>query len=45
MSVSKALTRPDIQTISIPQEILEEIETFEDEVNRLQSGETPVGGV
>ena len=35
MSVSRTLTRPDIQTIPIPQEILEEIETFEDE------GETP----
>ena len=35
-------TRPEIKTIPIPQEILEEIETFEDEVARLQSGETPV---
>jgi len=42
MSVSRTLTRPDIQTIPIPQEILEEIETFEDEVKRLQSGETLV---
>ena len=42
MSVSRTLTRPDIQTIPIPQEILEEIETFEDEVKRLQSGETAV---
>jgi sulfite reductase (ferredoxin) len=42
MSVSRTLTRPDIQTIPLPQEILEEIETFEDEVKRLQSGETPV---
>ena len=32
----------EIQTIPIPQEILEEIETFEDEVSRLQSGETPM---
>nr|MBA3965061.1 sulfurtransferase TusA family protein [Nitrospirales bacterium] len=30
-----------IHTVPIPQEILEEIETFEDEVNRLQSGDTP----
>ncbi len=35
-------TRPEIKTIPIPQEIIEEIETFEDEVARLQSGETPV---
>ena len=35
-------TRPEIKTIPIPREILEEIETFEDEVARLQSGETPV---
>ena len=34
-------TRPEIQTSPIPQEILEEIETFEDEVTRLQNGETP----
>ena len=41
MSTSPA-TRPEIKTIPIPQEIIEEIETFEDEVARLQSGETPV---
>ena len=42
MSSSRTTTRPDIHTIPIPQEILEEIETFEDEVRRLQSQETPV---
>ena len=42
MSTSPATTRPPIQTIPIPQEIIEEIETFEDEVARLQSGDTPV---
>ena len=35
MSLSRTPTRPTIQTIPIPQEILEEIETFEDEVKRL----------
>ncbi|MCA9473671.1 MAG: sulfurtransferase TusA family protein [Nitrospirales bacterium] len=39
---SAPATRPAIQTMPIPQEILEEIETFEDEVTRLQNGETPV---
>ncbi|GJL54558.1 MAG: hypothetical protein NPIRA02_16900 [Nitrospirales bacterium] len=34
-------TKPAIHTAPIPQEIIEEIETFEDEVQRLQSGETP----
>ncbi|WP_447969560.1 sulfurtransferase TusA family protein [Nitrospira sp. M1] len=33
--------KPEIKTAPIPQEIIEEIETFEDEVQRLQSGETP----
>ncbi len=42
MSISPVTTRPPIQTITIPQEIIEEIETFEDEVARLQSGDTPV---
>ena len=42
MSTSPTTTRPPIQTIPIPQEIIEEIETFEDEVARLQAGETPV---
>ncbi len=42
MSTSPATTRPPIQTIPIPQEIIEEIETFEDEVARLQSGDTLV---
>jgi len=42
MSMSPAATKPPIQTIPIPQEIIEEIETFEDEVARLQSGDTPI---
>ncbi len=42
MSMSPATTRAPIQTIPIPQEIIEEIETFEDEVARLQSGDTPI---
>ncbi len=42
MSTSPVTVRPPIQTTPIPQEIIEEIETFEDEVARLQSGETPV---
>jgi len=41
MNTGRLSTIPDIQTAPIPQEILEEIETFEDEVSRLQSGETP----
>ena len=42
MSMSPATTKPPIRTIPIPQEIIEEIETFEDEVARLQSGDTPI---
>ncbi len=42
MSTLPAITRPPIQVIPIPQEIIEEIETFEDEVARLQAGDTPV---
>ena len=42
MSTSPATTRPPIRTIPIPQEIIEEIETFEDEVARLRSGDTPI---
>ncbi len=42
MSSSPTETRPPIQTIPIPQEIIEEIETFEEEVARVQSGDTPV---
>ena len=42
MSTSPATARPPIQTVPIPQEIIEEIETFEEEVTRLQSGDTPV---
>ena len=41
MNTSPVTTRPPVHTVPIPQEILEEIETFEDEVNRLQSGDTP----
>ena len=39
MSMSPATTKPSIHTTPIPQEIIEEIETFEDEVARLQSGD------
>jgi sulfite reductase (ferredoxin) len=42
MSTSPVTIHPPIHTVPIPQEILEEIETFEDEVSRLQSGDTPV---
>ena len=42
MSTSPTTTRPPIHTIPIPQDIIEEIETFEDEVARLQSGDTPM---
>ncbi len=42
MSTSPTTTRPLIHTIPIPQDIIEEIETFEDEVARLQSGDTPM---
>ena len=39
MSTGRSTTFPDIQTLPIPQEIQEEIETFEDEVKRLQAGD------
>ena len=42
MNTARLSTIPEIHTIPIPQEIQEEIETFEDEVKRLQSGETPL---
>ena len=42
MNTGRSSAIPEIQTVPIPQEILEEIETFEDEVSRLQSGETPM---
>ena len=42
MDTGRSATIYEIKTIPIPQEILEEIETFEDEVKRLQSGETSV---
>ncbi len=42
MSSLPTTARPSIQTIPIPREIIEEIETFEDEVARLQSGDTPL---
>ncbi len=42
MNTGRLSTFPEIQTIPIPQDIQEEIETFEDEVARLQSGETPM---
>ena len=39
MSTGRSTTFPEIHTIPIPQEIQEEIETFEDEVKRLQAGD------
>lgn len=39
MNTGRFTTLPEIQTIPIPQEIQEEIETFEDEVKRLQAGD------
>ncbi len=42
MDTGRSATIPEIKSIPIPQEILEEIETFEDEVKRVQSGETSV---
>ena len=42
MSTSPVTSHPPVHTIPIPREILEEIETFEDEVSRLQSGDTPM---
>ncbi|MCZ6580307.1 MAG: hypothetical protein O6840_01600, partial [Nitrospirae bacterium] len=42
MDTGRSATIHEIKTIPIPQEILEEIETFEDEVKRVQSGETSV---
>lgn len=42
MSTGRTVTIPEIQTIPIPSDILDEIETFEGEVKRLQDGETPV---
>lgn len=42
MNTGRLSTIPEIQTIPIPQDIEEEIETFEEEVSRLQTGETPM---
>lgn len=39
MSTGRSTTFPEIHTLPIPQEIQEEIETFEDEVKRLQAGD------
>ncbi|MXX11674.1 MAG: HEPN domain-containing protein [Nitrospira sp. SB0677_bin_15] len=39
MSTGRSTTFPEIHTLPIPQEIQEEIETFEDEVKRLQTGD------
>ena len=39
MNTGRFATIPEIQTMPIPQEIQEEIETFEDEVRRLEAGE------
>ena len=41
MNTGRSTTFPEIHTIPIPQEIQEEIETFEDEVKRLQAGDVP----
>ncbi|RMH05669.1 MAG: HEPN domain-containing protein [Nitrospirae bacterium] len=41
MHAGRALTIPEIHTTPIPPEILEEIETFEEEAQRFQAGETP----
>ena len=41
MNTGRFTTFPEIHTIPIPQEIQEEIETFEDEVKRLQAGDVP----
>lgn len=40
MTVARTTSSPDISTIPIPQDILEEIEIFEEEVARVQSGDT-----
>ena len=42
MKTDRFATVPEIHTIPIPQEIQEEIETFEDEVKRVRDGETPM---
>ena len=39
MNTGRSTTFPEIHTMPIPQEIQEEIETFEDEVKRLQAGD------
>ena len=41
MKTDRFATIPEIHTMPIPQEIQEEIETFEDEVKRLQDGKPP----
>ena len=41
MNTGRFTTFSEIHTIPVPQEIQEEIETFEDEVKRLQAGEVP----
>jgi len=41
MNTGRFTTFSEIHTIPIPQEIQEEIETFEDEVKRLQAGDIP----
>ena len=42
MNTDRLTTIPDIQTIPIPQEIQEEIQTFEEEVQRVQNGDLPM---
>lgn len=42
MNVCHTVTIPEIQTHPIPPDILEEIETFEEEASRVQTGETSI---
>ncbi len=42
MNTGRLSTIPEIQTIPIPQEIQEEIQTFEEEVKRVQDGDVPM---
>ena len=42
MDTGRLTTVPDIQVIPIPQEIQEEIQTFEEEVQRVQNGDLPM---
>ncbi len=42
MDTGRLTTIPDIQTIPVPQEIQEEIQTFEEEVQRVRDGDLPM---